>query len=308
MAQFILRRMLGVVPLILLISFAVFIMMHLLPGDPVVAMLGETGSMGAEEIQQFREQLGLDKPLILQYTSYLQGLLRLDFGMSIQLRLPVRALIGQRLSSTLQLAFAGLALAVVLGVVLGAVSALNHNTWIDSIAVTIALLGVSIPSYWLGLMLISVFSVTLAWVPIAAVDGWQGLVLPAATLGFAAAAPVARFTRSGMLEVMSQDFVRTARSKGLAQSRVTLRHVLRNALIPVVTIAGIRFGSILAGTVIIESVFVRPGLGLLLLESIRTKDFLVVQGIILIVSVAFVLGNLLVEIIYTWLDPRIQYG
>jgi ABC-type dipeptide/oligopeptide/nickel transport system permease component len=157
-------------------------------------------------------------------------------------------------------------------------------------------------------MLISLFSVTLAWVPIAAVGGWRGLVLPAATLSFAAAAPIARFTRSGMLEVMNQDFVRTAYSKGLTKPRVTTRHVLRNALIPVVTIAGIRFGSILAGTVIIESVFVRPGLGLLLLESIRSKDFPVVQGIIFVVSTAFVLGNLLVEVIYAWLDPRIQYG
>lgn len=308
MTQFILRRLLGVIPLLVLISFAVFIMMHLLPGDPVVAMLGETGSMSAEEIQQFRERLGLDKPVLLQYIDYFQGLLALDFGTSIQLRLPVRSLIGQRLPSTLQLALTGLGLAIVIGVALGVLSALNHNTWLDSLAVTVALLGVSIPSYWLGLMLISLFSVTLAWVPIAAVDGWQGLVLPAATLSFAAAAPIARFTRSGMLEVMNQDFVRTARSKGLTHSRVTTRHVLRNALIPVVTIAGIRFGSILAGTVIIESVFVRPGLGLLLLESIRTKDFPVVQGIIFIVSTAFVLGNLLVEVVYAWLDPRIQYG
>lgn len=308
MTQFILRRLLGVIPLLVLISFAVFIMMHLLPGDPVVAMLGETGSMSAEEIQQFRERLGLDKPVLLQYVDYFQGLLTLDFGTSIQLRLPVRSLIGQRLPSTLQLALTGLGLAIVIGVALGVLSALNHNTWLDSLAVTVALLGVSIPSYWLGLMLISLFSVTLAWVPIAAVDGWQGLVLPAATLSFAAAAPIARFTRSGMLEIMNQDFVRTARSKGLTHSRVTTRHVLRNALIPVVTIAGIRFGSILAGTVIIESVFVRPGLGLLLLESIRTKDFPVVQGIIFIVSTAFVLGNLLVEVVYAWLDPRIQYG
>lgn len=308
MAHFVLRRLLGVMPLLVLISFAVFIMMHLLPGDPVVAMLGETGSMSAEQIQQFREQLGLNKPVLLQYIDYLQGLVRLDFGTSIQLRLPVRGLIGQRLPSTLQLALAGLALAIVLGVGLGVLAALNHNTWLDGVAVTVALLGVSIPSYWLGLMLISLFSVTLAWLPIATVGGWRGLVLPAATLGFAAAAPIARFTRSGMLEVMNQDFVRTARSKGLAYARVNMHHVLRNALIPVVTIVGIRFGSILAGTVIIESVFVRPGLGLLLLESIRTKDFPVVQGIIFVVSTAFVLGNLLVEVIYAYLDPRIQYG
>lgn len=308
MTQFVLRRLLGVVPLLVLISFAVFIMMHLLPGDPVVAMLGETGSMTSEQIQQFREQLGLDKPVLLQYVDYFQGLLTLDFGTSIQLRLPVRSLIGQRLPSTLQLALAGLGLAIVIGVGLGVLSALHHNTWLDSLAVTVALLGVSIPSYWLGLMLISLFSVTLAWVPIAAIGGWRGLVLPAATLSFAAAAPIARFTRSGMLEVMNQDFARTAHSKGLTKPRVTTRHVLRNALIPVVTIAGIRFGSILAGTVIIESVFVRPGLGLLLLESIRTKDFPVVQGIIFVVSTAFVLGNLLVEVIYAWLDPRIQYG
>lgn len=308
MIRFVLARLLSLVPLLVAISFSVFMMMHLLPGDPVVAMLGETGTMSSEGIESLRTQLGLDQPVLVQYVRYVGGLLTLDMGRSIMMRIPVKDLIGQRLRSTFELAFASLFFAVVVGMGLGMLSALHRGTWVDSLAVSFAVLGVSIPSYWLGLMLISIFAVSLGWFHVAAVTGWKGLVLPAVTLGISVAAPIARFTRSGMLEVFGLDFVRTARSKGLAEGLVTVRHVLRNALLPVITLVGLRFGSILAGTVIIESVFVRPGLGLLLLESIRFKDFPVVQGLILFISTAFVLVNLIVEILYARLDPRISYA
>ena len=307
MMRFITQRLLSLVPLLLSITLAVFSMVHLLPGDPIVTMLGEAGTIDAAGIDRLREDLGLNKPLHLQYLDYVGALVQFDLGTSIRLRLPVAQIIWERLPSTLELAVAGLTFAVLTGVVLGVLSAIYHNTWLDNAAVTFALLGVSIPNYWLGLMLISLLSVRLGWLPVAAVRGWEGLILPAVTLGFTAMGPIARFTRSGMLEALGQDYVRTARSKGLRERRVVFRHALRNALIPVITVVGIRFGSILAGTVIIEAVFARPGLGLVLLESIRSKDMPVVQGIILLISVAFVLVNLLVEILYSWVDPRIQY-
>lgn len=308
MTRFIAQRLLSLAPLLLAITLAVFSMVHLLPGDPIVTMLGEAGTIDAAGIDRLREDLGLNKPLHLQYLSYVGSLLRFDLGTSIRLRLPVAQIIRERLPSTLELAVAGLTFAVVMGVLLGIVSAIYHNTWIDNAATTFAVLGVSIPNYWLGLMLISLLSVRLGWLPVAAVDGWRGLILPAVTLGFTAAGPLARFTRSGMLESLGQDYIRTARSKGLRERRVVFRHALRNALIPVVTVVGIRFGSILAGTVIIEAVFARPGLGLVLLESIRNKDLPLIQGVILLISVAFVLVNLMVEILYSWIDPRIQYS
>jgi len=227
--------------------------------------------------------------------------------MSIRSKKPVLEQIVQRLPSTFELTLAGLGFAVVLGIFLGVVSALYHNRWPDRMAVTIALLGMSIPSFWLGLMLILIFSVYLRWLPVTGTS-LKSLVLPALTLGLWAAGPIARFTRSGLLEVMRQDYIRTARSKGLRERTVVWHHMLRNALIPVVTILGIRFGQILAGTIIIEAVFARPGLGLYLLNAIVAKDFPLVQGIILFVAAAYVIVNSLVEVTYAAIDPRIEYG
>ena len=307
MYKFVLRRMLILVPLLITISFLVFSMIQLVPGDPVILMLGEYSVANAENIQTLREQLGFDKPFHLQYWNYFTSLVQGDLGMSIRSRKPVLEQIVQRLPSTFELTLAGLGFAVVFGIFLGVVSALYHNRWPDRMAVTIALLGMSIPSFWLGLMLILIFSVYLRWLPVTGTS-LKSLVLPALTLGLWAAGPIARFTRSGLLEVMRQDYIRTARSKGLRERTVVWHHMLRNALIPVVTILGIRFGQILAGTIIIEAVFARPGLGLFLLNAIVAKDFPLVQGIILFVAAAYVIVNSLVEVTYAAIDPRIEYG
>ncbi len=308
MYHFVTRRILILVPLLITISILVFSMIQLVPGDPVTMMLGEYSVATAENIQVLREQLGLDKPLYVQYWTYFTSLLQGDLGMSIRSKKPVVEQIVQRLPSTIELTVAGLGFAVVFGVFLGIVSALNHNRWLDRVAVTISLLGVSIPSFWLGLLLISLFSVYLRWLPVTGTSGLKSLVLPSLTLGLWAAGPIARFTRSGMLEVMRQDYIRTARSKGLHERTVIWHHMLRNALIPVITILGIRFGQILAGTIIIEAVFARPGLGLMLLNAIVAKDFPLVQGIILFVAAAYVIVNSLVEITYAVIDPRIEYA
>lgn len=308
MAQFLLKRGLAIVPLLLGVSIIVFLMVQLVPGDPVALMLGEFSVASVEDRERLRDELGLNDPLPVQYWNYFKNLVRGDLGDSMRSRKPVAEVIAERLPSTLELTLAGLLIAVVMGVGLGLLAALNHNTWVDNLSVAVALLGVSIPSFWLGLLLILGFAVHLNWFPVLGSGGLHALVLPALTLGIWAAGDVARLTRSGVLEIVQQDFVRTARSKGMPQRQVVLKHMLRNALIPVVTMLGIRFGQVLAGTVIIETVFSRPGLGLTLINAILAKDFPLVQGIVLFVAAAYVIVNFLVEAAYTWLDPRISYA
>lgn len=308
MFSFIVRRLLTLIPLLVGVTALVFFMVHLVPGDPVRALLNESTAASAEDIERMREQLGLNDPLLVQYGNYLWGVLRGDLGTSIRSNKPVVDQIALRLRSTVELTIAGLLFAIVVGTSLGIVAALHHRTWIDTVAVTIALVGVSIPSFWLGLLLILVFSVQLRWLPVLGSDGFAGLILPAVTLGMWAAGGIARLARAGMLEVMNQDYVRTARSKGVHERNVVFRHMLRNALIPLVTLVGIRFGQILAGTVIIETVFSRQGLGLILVSSILGKDLPMVQGIILLVASSYILVNYLVEMLYVAIDPRIEYG
>jgi peptide/nickel transport system permease protein len=306
--QFVVQRLLTLIPLLLGVTLMVFSMLQFVPGDPVRAVLGESTVASAEQIERMRERLGLNRPLHVQYLSYVANAVRGDLGVSIRSNQPVLEQILLRLPSTLQLTFAGLTFAILFGTFLGVISALAQNTWIDKLAVLIALLGVSIPSFWLGILFILLFSVHLNWLPVLSSGGVRGLILPGLTLGLWAAGGIARLARSSMLEVMRQDFVRTARSKGLPETIVVVRHMLRNALIPIVTIIGIRFGQVLAGTVIIETVFSRQGLGLMLVGAIISKDLPVVQGVILFVAASYVLVNFLVELAYTWIDPRISYG
>ena len=309
MFKFVVQRLLTLIPLLLGVTLLVFSMLQLVPGDPVRALLGEASLASPEQVERIRERLGLDRPLHIQYLSYVGNALRGDLGTSIRTNRPVLEQILLRLPSTLELTVAGLGFAIVFGTFLGVISALFRGTWIDRLAVLIALLGVSVPSFWLGLLFILVFSVHLGWFPVlGGAGGVRALVLPALTLGLWAAGGIARLARSSMLEVMGQDFVRTARSKGLAEHVIIIRHMLRNALIPIVTIVGIRFGQVLAGTVIIESVFSRQGLGVMLVGAIISKDFPVVQGVILLVATTYVLVNFVVELAYTWIDPRITYA
>ena len=299
------RRVLAVVPVLFGVTLAVFSMLFLVPGDPVKMMLAEFVTT-PDQIAQMRSQLHLDEPILTQYGRFVGGALRGDLGTSIRSRRPVAAEIADNVGSTAQLALASMAIAVGLGIPLGLIAALGRNSWLDVASMVVALLGVSMPSFWLGLLLIFVFSLHLAWFPATGGGDLLHLILPSITLGAIASAIIARLTRSTMLEVLGQDFVRTARAKGLAWWGVVVRHALKNALIPVVTIFGLQFGNLLAGAVIVETVFSRPGLGRLIVGGILAKDFPLVQGTVLFVAAAYVLINVLVDVAYAVLDPRIR--
>jgi peptide/nickel transport system permease protein len=304
--QYIFRRILASVPTIFLITLMVFSMLHLVPGDPAAIFLGENRST-PELLAQVRADMGLDRPLHVQYLSFVGGIFRGDLGRSLTNKRPVVREIASRFPPTLELTVAALAIAIVLGVGLGILSALKHNTWIDSVAMMVALVGVSMPVFWSSLLLIFFFSVQLQWFPAFGQGGIERLVLPAFALGLVSAATLARMVRSSMLDVLSQDYVRTAVAKGVRPRTVTLRHALKNALIPTITVIGIQFGNLLSGTVITETIFARLGIGRYYVESLLAKDFPVVQSLTLLIAVLYVTINLFVDISYSFIDPRIRY-
>ena len=299
------RRVLAVVPVLFGVTLAVFSMLFLVPGDPVKMMLAEFVTM-PDQIARMRAELHLDESIVMQYGRFVGGAVRGDLGTSIRSRRPVTTEIGENVGSTMLLAATAMVVAVAVGVPLGLIAALSRNSWLDVGSMAIALLGVSMPSFWLGLLLIFVFSLHLAWFPATGGGDLAHLVLPALTLGTIASAIIARLTRSSMLEVLGQDYVRTARAKGLAWWGVVVRHALKNALIPVITIFGLQFGNLLAGAVIVETVFSRPGLGRLIVGGILAKDFPLVQGTVLFIATAYVLINVLVDVAYAVVDPRIR--
>jgi len=301
------RRLLAVVPVLFGVTLAVFSMLFLVPGDPVKMMLAEFVTT-PDQIAQMRAQLHLDEPIFQQYGRFVVGALRGDLGTSIRSRRAVSTEIGENVGSTAQLAVASMAVAVAIGVPLGLMAALFRSSWFDAGSMIVALLGVSMPSFWLGLLMIVAFSLHLGWFPATGGGDLRHLVLPAVTLGMIASAIIARLTRSSMLEVLGQDYVRTARAKGLAWWGVVVRHALKNALIPVITIFGLQFGNLLAGAVIVETVFSRPGLGRLIVGGILAKDFPLVQGTVLFVATAYVLINVLIDMAYAFVDPRIRFG
>ena len=306
MLRYVRTRLLAALPVLLGVSILVFSMLHLLPGDPAQIILGEAVT-SAQDLARLRRELGFDAPLHVQYARFLGRALSGDLGRSLQSRRPVLDEILAQLPSTVQLTLAGLALAVVVGVVLGVAAATHRGSWADTLCMLLALGGVSMPAFWLGLMLIFFFALQLGWLPATGQGGLARLVLPALTLGYGAAGVIARLVRSSMLEVLRIEYVTTARSKGLAERRVVYRHALRNALIPVITIVGLQFGALLGGTVVIETVFARQGIGRLLVGAILYKDFPLVQGIVLFTASAYVLVNLLVDLGYALTDPRIRY-
>jgi peptide/nickel transport system permease protein len=301
------RRFLAVIPVLFGVTLAVFSMLFLVPGDPVKMMLAEFVTT-PDQIAQMRAQLHLDEPIFQQYGRFVVGALRGDLGTSIRSRRAVSTEIGENVGSTAQLAVASMAVAVAIGVPLGLMAALFRSSWFDAGSMIVALLGVSMPSFWLGLLMIVAFSLHLGWFPATGGGDLRHLVLPAVTLGMIASAIIARLTRSSMLEVLGQDYVRTARAKGLAWWGVVVRHALKNALIPVITIFGLQFGNLLAGAVIVETVFSRPGLGRLIVGGILAKDFPLVQGTVLFVATAYVLINVLIDMAYVFVDPRIRFG
>jgi len=303
--RYVLVRLLWVVPVVLGVSLIVFSIMKLVPGDVAQVIAGTEGT--AEDVELIRHSLGLDRPVYEQYLTFLGNSLRGDFGRSAVTKRPVVEEISSRVGPTAELAVAAFAVSIVVGLIAGVVSATNRYTIWDNLATLIALIGVSMPVFWLGLMLMLLFSVTLGWLPSSGAGTPAQLVLPALALGSASTAIIARQTRSGMLEVLSQDYVRTARAKGLTERVVLLRHALKNALIPTITVAGLQVGYLMGGAVLAETVFARPGLGRLLVDSIARRDIPVVQTTIMLLSVTFVLVNLVVDVLYVKLDPRIQY-
>ncbi|MDR9497609.1 MAG: ABC transporter permease [Hydrogenovibrio sp.] len=306
MSGYLLRLSLSVVLTAWVVSTLVFFLLHLVPGDPVAVMLGDWASATDEEA--LRRQLGLDQPIWHQYLTFLGGLLQADLGQSLFYQMPVSELIAERFPYTVQLALMAMLIAVLIAFPLGIWAALRAGRWPDYVSMTVSMLGVSIPNFWLGPMLILVFALWLAWFPVSGAEQGLSWVLPAVTLGTALAAILARMLRASMLEVLHEDFIRTARAKGLNGFQVYGRHALANALLPVVTLLGLQLGTLLGGAVITEVVFDWPGLGQLLVESIQRRDYPVVQACILIISVAYISINGLTEVVYGWLDPRIRVG
>ena len=284
----------------------VFLLIHLVPGDPVEVMLGE-GASAADRVA-LRTALGLDRPLGEQYLAYLGRLVRLDLGVSLHDQRPVAGLLWERAGPTLELALAALALALLIALPLGVLAAHHRGGVLDSAAMGFSLIGAAIPNFWLGPLLILVFSLWLGWTPVSGRDGWLSLVLPALTLGTGLAAVLARMVRSGVLEVLGEDYVRTARAKGLGPMAVLWRHALRNAWLPILTLIGLQLGALLAGAVITETVFAWPGLGSLLVEAIQQRDYPVVQGAVLLISLTYVLVNGATDLAYGLLDPRTRRG
>ncbi|KAB7705036.1 ABC transporter permease subunit [Bacillus aerolatus] len=304
MLMFILRRILQIVPVIIGVTFVVFFIMQLVPGDPAVLLAGEGASK--EAIEAVREQLGLNQPLYIQYFEYLMNVFKGDLGVSLKNSQPVLDEILVRLPITIELAFFSIIITVVLGMTAGIISAVKPYSLTDVSVMLVALLGISLPSFWLGLMLMYFFSVKLQILPVAGWDSLLHVILPAVTLGAGGAAIVARMTRSSMLEVIRQDYIRTARAKGLREHIIIYKHALRNALIPVITVVGLQFGALLGGTVLVESIFAINGLGRMIVDAIRTRDLPMVQGGVLFASLIFVVVNLFVDVFYRIFNKRIE--
>lgn len=304
MKKYIFKRVLMLIPVILGITFLVFSIMALTPGDPAQLILGENAPK--ELIDELRDKMGLNRPFFIQYLTYISNILKGDFGVSYTTGRAVIDEIFLRFPNTLILALLGTIISIIIGVPLGIISAIKQHTLIDNVSMILALIGASMPVFWLGLMLILLFSVNLRWLPSGGFDSWQSIILPSMTLGVISAGVKARMTRSVMLEVISQDYIRTARAKGANQFRVIMKHALKNTMIPIVTIVGLQFGRLLGGAVLTETIYSWPGVGRLMVEAIRQKDTPTVLTSILFLAVAFSIVNLIVDIIYGYIDPRIK--
>ncbi len=313
MIVYVLKRLAGVVPVLILVAVGAFLLVHLVPGDPAMVMLGSDAT--PQQIQSLRAQMGLDRSLPEQFVIWVGQSLRGNLGESFFLGRPVTQALMERLPATMQLATVSLVISLLIGIPAGIVAAVRQNSWWDQAVMVAAMAGISIPSFWLGLALILLFSVQLGWLPSGGYvpiseDLWGGLrilILPSISLGLMQAALIARMARSSMLEVLRQDYVRTANAKGLAWGRVTLKHAFKNAMVPVITTVGTAFGVLLGGAVIVEIVFTYPGLGRLVVLAVQRRDYPLVQGALLLTSVIYVAVNLAVDLLYSVFDPRIKY-
>lgn len=305
MLNYFLKRVLGVIPTLLIVAVLVFLFVHLLPGDPARLAAGPEADSATVEL--VRKDLGLDRPMHEQFVNFFANALRGEFGHSLRTKRPVSEEIGDRFMPTLLLTVASMAWAVVFGMAIGIGSAVWRNRWPDRFGMTLAVSGISFPAFALGMLLMEVFSVQLGWLPSIGADTWQHYVLPSITLGAAVAAVMARFTRASFVEVLQEDFIRTARAKGVRETLVVAKHGLRNAMIPVVTMMGLQFGFLLGGSIVVEKVFNWPGLGRLLVDAVEMRDYPVIQAEVLLFSLEFILINLVVDMLYTVINPTIRY-
>ncbi|AGB81769.1 MULTISPECIES: glutathione ABC transporter permease GsiC [Serratia] len=305
MLNYFIKRLLGLIPTLLIVAVLVFLFVHLLPGDPARLAAGPDADEAV--VQLVRQELGLDRPLPQQFAHFFINALQGDFGHSMVSKRPVSEEIATRFMPTFWLTVASMAWAVIFGMAIGVVSAVWRNRWPDRLGMTLAVSGISFPAFALGMLLMQVFSVDLGWLPTVGADSWRHYILPSLTLGAAVAAVMARFTRASFVEVMQEDYMRTARAKGVRETRVVIKHGLRNAMIPVVTMMGLQFGFLLGGSIVVEKVFNWPGLGRLLVDSVEMRDYPVIQAEVLLFSLEFILINLLVDMLYAAINPAIRY-
>ena len=305
MTQYVLKRLLGLLPTLLIVAVLVFLFVHMLPGDPARLAAGPDAS--PETVALVRADLGLDKPMPQQFLNFFTNMLQGDFGRSLRSKRPVSTEIAERFMPTLLLTLTSMAWAVVFGMAIGITSAVYRNQWPDRLGMTLAVSGISFPAFALGMLLMQIFSVQLGWLPTVGADSGRHYILPSITLGAAVAAVMARFTRASFVEVIQEDFVRTARAKGVSEKWVVLKHCLRNALIPVVTMMGLQFGFLLGGSIVVEAVFNWPGLGRLLVDAVDMRDYPIIQTLVLLFSLEFILINLVVDVLYGFINPTIRY-
>ena len=305
MGRYFIKRLISTIPLLLVISFLVFMFIHMIPGDPAKLIAGQDSTQA--EVETVRKQLGLDQPLLKQYGQYMKGLVTGDLGDSIRNGKSVVETIAPRLKPTIMLTVSAMIWATIIGVALGIISAVFHGRILDYVGMIIAISGISVPSFWLGLELIQGFSVALNWLPTGGLDSWKSYILPSLTMGAGIMAILARFTRSSMLETMREDYVRTARAKGLKESLVVMRHAFKNSLIEIITVAGLQIGGLLSGSVMAETVFSIPGLGRLLVDSINFRDYKVVQALLLFFAAEYIFINLIVDVLYGVINPKVRY-
>ena len=305
MFNYVLKRLLGLIPTLLIVAVLVFLFVHLLPGDPARLIAGPEAD--GQVVQMIRQQLGLDQPLYIQFWHYITQALTGDFGTSMVSRRPVSEEIASRFMPTFWLTLASMGWSVIFGMAMGVVAAVWRNRWPDKLGMAVAVAGISFPAFALGMLLMQIFSVQLGWLPTVGADSWRHYILPSLTLGAAVAAVMARFTRASFVEVLNEDYMRTARAKGVSETWVVLKHGLRNAMIPVVTMMGLQFGFLLGGSIVVEKVFNWPGLGRLLVDSVEMRDYPVIQAEVLLFSLEFILINLLVDVLYAAINPAIRY-
>ncbi|WP_188455806.1 glutathione ABC transporter permease GsiC [Virgibacillus oceani] len=305
MLRYVIKRLIGIIPILFFVSIFIFLFVHLIPGDPARLVAGQDATL--QDVEVVRQELGLNQPIHIQYFNFISGIFQGDVGSSIKTGRPVFDEIASRFMPTFWLTFWSMIWAVMVGLLIGVISATKRNKWQDYLGMFGAVSGISMPSFWMGLLLIQVFAVQLGWLPVGGLESWQSYILPSITLGSGVAAVVARFSRSSLMDILKDDYIRTGRAKGLNEHKVVWGHGLKNAMIPVVTMTGLQFGFLLGGSIVIETVFSWPGLGRLLIDSVAFRDYPVIQAEMLLFALEFILINLIVDLIYGFLNPQIRY-